>query len=112
MHRIRLRLPWEREILPAIEGESRIRFRRRFGSPRTLDMGERVFLSLDQITGSVEVLLNEVRLGTVTVGTTCARLPIAIALELRNVIEIIQTGGDPDAMMPGEIALEFEMTDA
>src|SRR5262245_47240120 len=82
-HRIRLRGPWECEprsgdpppaprhmTLPCrwVEGgltnySGKVRFRRRFGSPTNLEVGERVWLTFDGVEGTWIASLNGEGLG-------------------------------------------------
>jgi hypothetical protein len=54
VHTIRLGEPWERTPLP----DGRVRHRRRFGRPRTLDANERLLLECDHLPGSTVVFMN------------------------------------------------------
>ncbi len=80
-HRIRLRGPWEFEVLDAPAGEAssvgritmpcprrqgltgRVRFRRRFGYPGRIDAHERVWLVMDGVAAPVYVAINGTDLG-------------------------------------------------
>jgi hypothetical protein len=82
-HRIRLRGPWEYEVLDAPGGETtasrvvmpcphwdgpagHLRFRRRFGYPGRIDAHERVWLVFDGLLATVRVAVNDADLGTHT----------------------------------------------
>jgi hypothetical protein len=79
-----LRPPWEREDL--LDG--RIRFRRRFGKPRTLDDSETVWLVGEAAAGA------EVRLNGELLGESDGRFAFEVTnrLALRNEIAITATG--------------------
>jgi hypothetical protein len=58
MHTIRLGPPWD---VTATAG--RARHARKFGRPRTLDAGERVWLVCDRLPGAAEVSVNGLSVG-------------------------------------------------
>jgi hypothetical protein len=58
-HPIRLRKPWKTEQLSA----DRVAYSRRFNSPSGLDSWERVWLEIDRVMVSGEVLINQKPVG-------------------------------------------------
>jgi hypothetical protein len=83
-HRMTLRPPWEQEALP----DGRVRFRRRFGRPRTLGANETVWLVGDVPTGA------EVRLNGELLGVAGERFAFEVTtrLDVRNEVIVTATG--------------------
>ena len=97
-HRIRLRGAWDVSPLP----DGRVRHARRFGHPRTLDPGERAFLTCDSLPALATVSVN----GTVVGHPDGAfEIDITSAMQLRNEVTI----DIPDGAAVGEVALVFRM---
>jgi uncharacterized protein (DUF2249 family) len=95
-HRIRLRGFWEQA--PTADG--RVRHRRAFGRPRTLEPGERAWLVGDRVPGPATVFVN----GSL-VGETVAEGPFAFDVTdqlLPRNEAVIETVGDL-----GEVAVEI-----
>jgi hypothetical protein len=101
-HRIRLRGSWE-----TTSDAGHTTHTRRFGRPRTLEPGERVWLVCDSIPAPAAVLLN----GT-PVGTTSAPGPLAVdvtsSLSPRNEVRIGVASAEP----LGEVVLEIRSPEA
>lgn len=83
-HRMTLRPPWEVEPLP----DGRTRYRRRFGRPRTLGVGETVWL-VGETQGGGEVWLNGERLGE---SERSFAFDVTGKLNVRNEVDITATG--------------------
>lgn len=83
-HRMTLRPPWEEEHL----ADDRVRFRRRFGRPRTLAANETVWL-VGETPSKAEVLLNNEVLGE---SDGRFAFEVTTRLDVRNEITIIATG--------------------
>ena len=86
MHVIRLREPWEREVVanttdvsdmgrPVQESDrlGLVRFRRRFGQPTGLKPDDQIDLVIEGIAAAGHVWLNDVLLGTMVAGGKPAR---------------------------------------
>lgn len=99
VHRIRLRGGWTVTALPV---ESEKRYARRFGSPRTRDPGETVWLTVTDLPDPATVTVN----GTVFPRTT-GRFEVEITnlLQPRNEVWIDTEGGG----QIGEVAVEFQV---
>lgn len=91
MHRIRLGPPWE--VIP--EPDGRMRHVRRFGRPRTVDPGERVWL-VAEVPSDAEVFLN---------GATIT-LPLDVTEQLQSRNELVVIA----AAAPENVALEIVAT--
>jgi hypothetical protein len=100
-HRIRLRGPWTVE--PA--GPGRVVCRRRFGLPRRLDAGERVFLTGDGSSGRVAVTLNGSPLGDAD--GAAWEFEVGVWLRERNELAVEADARDDGAVPWGEVALEI-----
>ena len=100
VHRIRLRGAWR--IERAEDGSAL--FERSFGSPRTLDAGETVWLVCDGVPGSGVVLMNGTKIGEASAGAAF-EADVTGAMLPRNSVrfELAEIG---DAEL-GEVALEF-----
>lgn len=70
-HRIRLGPPWE--VSAAADG--RVTHRRRFGRPRVLGPGERVWLVCESVPGPATVAVNGTPLGSAEADITELLLP-------------------------------------
>jgi hypothetical protein len=93
-HRIRLRGSWEATPV----GDGRVRHRRRFGRPRTLDPGETAWVVGDA-PGPVTILLNGEPLGE---AAGPFAFEVTARLRPRNELAVETTGDGP----LGEVALE------
>jgi hypothetical protein len=124
-HRIRLRGPWEYEvlggpgddaplsgrvILPYTPGDSdlaglagRVRFRRRFGYPGRIDDHERVWVILDTPVGPVRLEVNGTDLGT---HAGAAEVDVTQLLAERNELAVDVIDFAPERGLWGEVALE------
>jgi hypothetical protein len=131
-HRIRLRGPWECEPLAHIRGEEdpslppvfratlpcrwrdlglagftgRARFRRRFGYPGRIDDYERVWLTFAGVTGSVEIHLNDHRLGRFEKQPGPAEFDVTSLLRTRNELVVEVESAEEEGGQWGEVALE------
>lgn len=129
-HRIRLRGPWELTPLKRVDGSEtnwppftapmparwrecgltgfsgKVRHTRRFGMPRQIDSFERVWLTLDGISGHSEIWLNDERLGEWPNGSTPFDVEITRRLRERNELRV-EIDADESGGMPGEAALEI-----
>jgi hypothetical protein len=130
-HRIRLRGPWECEVLSVRGGGEKpgprrvtmpcrcrdvglagfagqVRFTRKFGYPGRIDDFERVWLTCDGLEGTAAVALNGRELAVRQTG------PFALeATELlgqRNQLEVTIDAADYRAGLWGEVALEIRCT--
>jgi hypothetical protein len=129
-HRIRLRGPWEceplaaasanqplppplRMMLPCRWGDGglgdfagRVRFRRRFGRPRQLDVDEHVWLTLGGVEGMVALWLNGEPLSARLERPGLLEFEVTSLLQERNelTIEVEAVGGEGGLW--GEVALE------
>ena len=88
MHRIRLGPPWE-----VTRDATHTRHARKFGCPRTLDPGERVWLVCDALPGAAEVTVNGVVAGLPAAGAFAA--DITDHLRPRNAVIIAVAGDGP-----------------
>lgn len=120
-HRIRLRGPWECDVLSLTAGDppparltmpatldgvvGTVRLRRRFGYPGTIDAHERVWLTFAAIRGEAAVSINGTALGPVASG---AELDVTALLRPRNELLVEMSGPSPG--LPGEVALEVRAT--
>jgi len=102
-HRIRLRGPWDQELLPS--GDGRSRFRRRFGSPSRLDDYERLWLTFANIEGDVSVWLNGQLLGRQENATNAFEYEVTTLLRPRNEV-VIETGEESS----GDVAMQIRRT--
>src|SRR5579875_3404113 len=102
-HRIRLRGPWERELIDT----GRVRFRRRFHYPGRIDAYERVWLTFAGIGGQAEARLNNHWLGAFHAPR---EFEVTSLLRPRNdlVVEIESTA--EQGGLWGEVALEVRCT--
>jgi hypothetical protein len=84
-HCIRLREPWEREVVPGSNPDraARVSFRRRFGQPTGLEPQDQIDLVLEQVAVDGQVWLNDERLGSIGAGPL-ARFPLRGRLRPRN----------------------------
>jgi hypothetical protein len=129
-HRIRLRGPWEYELLPAgaaglppISGRlslpcaldnsplsgfaGRVRFRRRFGLPRRIDDHERVWLTIEGLAGATSVSLNGERMDSRAVDT---EFDVTSWLHERNELIVDIESDDKPITLWEEVALEIRCT--
>jgi hypothetical protein len=79
----------------------RTRHSRRFGRPRTLDPGERVWLVCTRVPGPAEVLLNATPLATLPAAGPFAA-DVTDALAARNEVAFVVGSDEP----LGEVSLE------
>src|SRR5207248_10992554 len=100
-HRIRLGPPWE-----AATDADRTRHARKFGRPRTLDPGERVWLVCGSLPAPAEVVVNGERVGAADAAGPFAA-DITRLLTARNEVVIMSPSADP----PADIALEIRRPD-
>ena len=96
MHRIRLGPPWTTSL-----GGAGTRHARKFGRPRTLDSGDRVWLVCDALPTPAKVAVNGQPLGTATESRFEA--DITELLNPRNEV-VIETATDAAL---GDVALEI-----
>ncbi len=96
VHRIRLRGGWSSEQLP----DGGIRHIRRFGSPRTLDPAETVWLTVADLSDPATVTMNGVVFGR---ATGRFEVEISTLLQPRNEVWIDTEGGRG----MGEVVIEF-----
>jgi hypothetical protein len=126
-HRIRLRGPWEMDVvslagglstvrvtMPApwneigLEGHSGIvRFRRRFGLPRHLEDWERVWLVCQGLAGRASWSLNGTKVVPAAGGEGVLEAKITPLLCERNELNVELKPGDPDRLVWEELALEI-----
>ncbi len=100
IHRIRLRGAWSIER----SDDGSAVFERSFGSPRTLDDGETVWLVCDGVPGQGVVLLNGMRIGDVIAGNAF-EADVTAVMRTRNSIRF-EVGRAGEAEL-GEVGLEF-----
>jgi len=110
-HRIRLRRPWEHQLL-----DTRVCWLRRFGRPRTLSDYEEVWLVLEGFSGPLRASLNGQELEP-TAATTAGieagaiEFPVTGRLSPRNELRIelpaASGRGDSDDAPPGNVYLEI-----
>ncbi len=135
-HRIRLLGPWEAQPLEGWDepsqlwlaqapGPSRValpstwdaygwrgftggvvRYRRRFGQPRTLEAHEQVWLCGDQVLGAVTVRLNDTVIAGQLAETAAIAIDITAALQPRNVLELDLARATPGGIL-GLVLLEI-----
>ncbi|HEY8506246.1 MAG TPA: hypothetical protein VIL46_16785 [Gemmataceae bacterium] len=101
-HRIRLRAPWQVEPLAG-----RVRHRRRFGMPRTLDADERVWLTCAGAEGPVRAWLNGEELGDFPDPRGGFAADITGRLLPRNELVLEVALPTPEGKRLGEVALEI-----
>ncbi len=118
-HVIRLRGPWECEIVaeladpPAREllnekielgSDFRrlVRFRRRFGLPTGLEPDDQIDLVIERVDASGHVRLNQALLGEIVAGEKAARFSLRGRLQPRNLllIEFVSPGGSEEPGLP------------
>jgi beta-galactosidase/beta-glucuronidase len=97
-HTIRLRGAWE-----ATTADGCVRYARKFGRPRTLGPGERVWLVCGAIPGPAEVRVNGERVGTAEGGNRPFAADITHLLNPRNEVVFDTRSAEP----LGEVALEI-----
>jgi hypothetical protein len=97
-HRIRLGPPWE-----VTSAADRTRHARKFGRPRTLDQGERVWLICATVSAPAEVFLNGLPIGTVAEAGSSFATDITELLQPRNEV-IFELAGDDSVE---DVALEI-----
>jgi hypothetical protein len=124
-HRIRLRGPWEYEILSGAQPSSgrltlpcrlqdtglagfhgEIRFRRRFGLPRQLDEHERVWLVFQGVVQPMKLSLNGLHLAAVP-QTAGFEIEVTNRLQERNVVDVEMENIKPPIGLWEEAALEI-----
>ena len=100
VHKIRLRGAWRVERADDGSGV----FERSFGSPRTLDAGESVWLVCDHVPGIGVVLLNGTRIGDAIAGSAF-EADVTGVMVVRNSVRFeLDRVGDAEL---GEVGLEF-----
>lgn len=133
-HRIRLRGPWECEplarmpasaeplpprcrlILPCRwrdglgEFAGRVRFRRRFGLPRTLDAFERIWLTFAGIEDRALFHLNGELLGQQDQANEPCEFEVTRLLRTRNELVVDVEAASGDGGLWGEVVLEIRCT--
>ncbi|MGE3804216.1 MAG: sugar-binding domain-containing protein [Gemmataceae bacterium] len=127
-HRIRLRGPWDCEPLAGEAGTApaartvtmpctwseaglegfagKALFRRRFGAPRQLDAGERVWLTFEGLSQHAEVWLNEELLGQHR-GAGPVEFEITKRIDDRNELVVEVENGADEGGLWGEVAVEI-----
>ena len=116
-HRIRLRGPWNyqvmpdgptgRVVMPASWGSFRgtMTLRRPFGYPGQIDEDERVWLTLAGYSHRGQITLNGVLLASEQAGDQPLEFDVTGLLRTRNLLEIELTGQEEGGLW-GEVALE------
>ena len=102
VHRIRLRGGWRVERR---EDGSAV-FERSFGSPRTLDAGESVWLVCERVQGSGAVRVNGQTIGDTSAGNAFAGDVTGVLLA-RNCVRLELVGVGSKEL--GEVGLEFRI---
>ena len=100
VHRIRLRGAWRIERCD----DGSATFERSFGSPRTLDDGERVWLVCDAVPGNGVVLVNGIRIGDAVAGSAF-EADVTGVMRTRNCVRFESDGVGEREL--GEVGLEF-----
>ena len=100
MHTIRLRGAWETG-----EAAGRTTHARKFGRPRTLDPGERLWLVCAHVPGPAEVSVNGMVIGSVPLAGPFA-IDITDHLQPRNAVVFAVSSAEP----LGEVILEVRTT--
>jgi hypothetical protein len=101
-HRIRLGPPWD-----VTASGGRTRHARRFGRPRTLGPGERVWLACGSVPGPADILVNGEPVGSVA-GAGPFAADVTPLLKPRNEVVIETASADP----PADVALEIRAADS
>jgi hypothetical protein len=121
-HRIRLRGPWEYEMMDAPAGEvpstgrivmpcprwdgppGRVQFHRHFGYPGRIDAHERVWIVFDGLASPVRVSVNATDLGT---HTGAVEVDVTHLLGSRNelTVELVIAAPSPPAVVPSPSAV-------
>jgi hypothetical protein len=134
-HRIRLRGPWDceplaraedaarplpapcRMIMPCRWGagglgdfSGRVLFRRRFGYPGRLDVGDRVWLTFAGVEGVADVKLNGQFLGRHDGGPGPCEFEVTALLRPRNELTVEVEAHTPGGGLWGDVALEIRCT--
>src|SRR5207253_804840 len=131
-HRIRLRGPWECEVLgrlPVLDAKElparrrinlplqaddkslpdlsgRVRFSRKFGCPRRIDEYERVWMTFAGIGGTAELTLNGRLLGRQDTANQAFEFDVTASLRTRNELSVVIETTDPRGGLWGEVAME------
>ena len=110
MHVIRLRAPWDVELLEVASGS--VRCTRQFNRPTGIEATDRVWLVIEGLTCSAAVSLNETPLGTASCSPASdppARFDITPHLQPRNriAIDLADPTGDNPLVCLGEVRLEI-----
>ena len=131
-HRIRLRGPWECEVLgrsPAGDAKElptkrhvklpiqaddpdlpdlsgRVCFSRKFGCPRRIDDYERVWMTFAGIRGTAELTLNGRLLGRQETANQAFEFDVTGLLQTRNELTVVIETTDPRGGLWGEVAME------
>ena len=103
VHTIRLRGAWS-----ATTTGGRARHARKFGRPRTLDAGERVWLVCNGVPGPTSVFVNGESVGMIEEGGGPFAADVTDRLEMRNEVVFDTAATDP----LGEVVLEIRDPDA
>src|SRR5262249_45873019 len=85
----------------------RVRFCRRFGIPRRIDVHERVWLTLAGVNGKADMLLNGEMLGHCPHESAAVEFAVTERLRERNELIVEVEATDVDAGLTGEVALEI-----
>jgi hypothetical protein len=101
MHTIRLRGFWT----STTDANGRTQHSRNFGSPRSLDPGETVWLTGEGLPASCEFLVNGQSLGSTTQASQAFEFEITSLLKPRNVLTLIMASGS----MQQELRLEIRV---
>lgn len=101
----RVSMPARREDLHLVNRPARIRFRRRFGIPRQIDDFERVWIIATRLQGASEFSLNGQPLGQAAGSTFEA--DVTPLLQSRNEVTIEIEVGPVDDLIGGDVALEI-----
>lgn len=108
-HRIRLRGPWDCELLPAGDSTQHVRCRRRFGFPGRIDADERVWLTFSDVPGKSSLSLNGTELvRDRELGPSFAVETTAL-LQARNEL-IVENDSAEAGIFQGEVAMEVRRT--
>jgi hypothetical protein len=132
-HRIRLRGPWDYELLDSEPAEGlssrgrmplparwadaglsgfsgRVRFTRKFGYPGQIDADERVWLTCAGLADHADVSLNGAALAHDQEGGQPFEFDVTALLRQRNELTIDVTGSADSGGLWGEVALEIRCT--
>jgi hypothetical protein len=105
-HKMRLRRPWQRELLTS--PADHVRFRRHFGYPGRIDHHERVWLTFADVPATAQITLNSHNLGTRP--PPDFEFDVTQLLRDRNVLEIVMKHEPATENAWGEVSLEIRCT--